>query len=281
MNKKFGIRHIIREAVGSLSREIRICFTPVVQPEKWVFVVGCANSGTTLLSKILEQSDDIEALPVEGQFLTDQFVVDMDIGLPRMWTRNQYVFRLSESDTSVDPDRLKKEWSMRLSRKKPIVLEHSPPNVARLLWLQKNFKNAYFVNIVRNGYAVAEGIKRKASPAYIPGGYPIEWCAKHWVESNQRFIEDSPQLERCITLHYEELTSNLSGTMEAVYRFLDVNHAPIPKEGQALSVHERNEPVTDLNDVSISALSIEEIAKINYISKGMLKTYGYEVLEND
>lgn len=39
-------------------------------PKKWVFIVGCYNSGTTLLNQILSCHPDILTLPDEGAFLT-------------------------------------------------------------------------------------------------------------------------------------------------------------------------------------------------------------------
>lgn len=37
---------------------------------KWVFIMGCNNSGTSLLHYILGSHPDIASLPREGQFLT-------------------------------------------------------------------------------------------------------------------------------------------------------------------------------------------------------------------
>ena len=143
----------------------------------WVFLVGCYNSGTTLLAELLSQHPDISALSTEGHFITDQFVKDYDIGLPRMWVEREDLFRLTEADTGPDAIRIKKEWGMRLDLSKQVLLEKSPPNTAKVRWLQANFENAHFVAIVRNGYAVAEGITRKADPKHLINSWPIEMSA--------------------------------------------------------------------------------------------------------
>src|SRR5688572_26729280 len=67
---------VLRECAGLLKREFKLALTPLVTPEKWVFVVGCYNSGTELLTELLGSQKAIAALPHEGQFLTDQFMAD-------------------------------------------------------------------------------------------------------------------------------------------------------------------------------------------------------------
>ena len=168
---------IIREAAGKLHREFKIALTSKPRDKTWVFVVGCYNSGTTLLSELLGHHPDISALPDEGQFLTDQLPQDYMLGLPRMWVNREDLFRLDENGTGPDPVRLEKEWAMRLDCTKRVLLEKSPPNTARTRWLQANFSNAHFIGITRNPYAVAEGISRKAEPHHLIDGWPIEMSA--------------------------------------------------------------------------------------------------------
>ena len=64
---------------------------------------------------------------------------------------------------SFDVEKLKKDWMPFFDRKKKVFLEKSIVNSARMTWLQDSFANSYFIFIVRNGYAVAEGIRRHIS----------------------------------------------------------------------------------------------------------------------
>ncbi len=43
----------LEAAFRELHREFRISLTPLVSPDKWVFVVGCYNTGTELLMTVL------------------------------------------------------------------------------------------------------------------------------------------------------------------------------------------------------------------------------------
>jgi len=272
------LRRALREHLGSIWREIRVTLTPIPHPQKWVFLVGCYNSGTTLLAELLGAHPSISALPTEGHFITDQFIKDYAIGLPRMWAKREELFRLTENDQGPDPDRIKKEWGMRLDTSKPLLLEKSPPNTPRTLWLQKHFENSYFIAIVRNGYAVAEGISRKGDPKHIATGWPVEDCALQWRRSNEVLLEDQAKLKHLLWLRYEDLTENTSETLRKITDFLGIQPFSDMNEQRSWQIHERNEPVKNLNQQSIGKLSKEQIASINQVCGPMLEQFGYELL---
>ena len=75
-------------------------------PRQWVFVVGCYNSGTTLLHDVPANHPDVAHLPREGQYCTDQLLVPKDAGLARSWALDPGRFTLNE-DTVSGPDPLR------------------------------------------------------------------------------------------------------------------------------------------------------------------------------
>ena len=271
-------KQVLRGCLGNIHRELLVTLTRIPRPEKWVFVVGCYNSGTTLLSEVLGSHRLISALPTEGQFLTDQFAADSALGLPRMWTRREDLYRLTEHDKGPDVRRLKKEWGMRLDLRKSILLEKSPPNAARTRWFQKNFENAHFIGIVRNGYAVAEGISRKAEPKHLASGWPIELSAYQWKRSNEVLAEDSQYLKHFMWVKYENFTDNVSGELIRISEFLGIENDPHIDPSSDWSIHERKQSIRNLNKASIERLSIDDIRKINSVAGDALKQYGYELL---
>lgn len=270
----------LRECLGLIHRELRITFTPIPRPQKWVFVVGCYNSGTTLLSKILSNHNNISGLPTEGQFLTDQFEADYRLGLPRMWVLREDLFRLTENDIGPDVIRIKKEWGMRLDCSKPILLEKSPPNAARTRWLQKHFENSYFIGIIRNGYAVSEGIHRKAEPHHLVKGWPIEVCAYQWRRSNEILEEDSKHLRHFMWVRYEDFTENPLRELHKMLSFLEVSNASGMDVEKTWSVHERSQSIKNLNEESIIRLSTDNIKIINKIADKTLAYFEYEIISN-
>lgn len=272
------LKPVIRESLGQIKRELKVALTPLPRNKTWLFLVGCYNSGTTLLSEIISQHPSVSALTTEGHFITDQFVKDYVIGLPRMWVDREDIFRLNENDEGPDADRIKKEWAMRLDTSKPVLVEKSPPNTAKMRWLQKHFENAYFVGIMRNGYAVAEGISRKAEPGHLKDGWPIEKSAWQWKRSNEIMFDDAKHLDRFMWVTYEDLTEDTRGTLNKITEFVGIDNFQPFEDGRSWSIHERDEQIRNMNDDSISRLSAEQIEVVNCVAGNMLDQYGYERL---
>lgn len=266
---------LVRECLGQLNREIKIALTPVPKDKTWVFLVGCYNSGTTLLSELLSQHPDISALSTEGHFITDQFIKDYDIGLPRMWVDREDLFRLDEADQGPDVTRLKKEWGMRLNLRKPVLLEKSPPNSAKTRWLQKHFENAHFIGIMRNGYAVAEGITRKADPQHLIDSWPIEKSAWQWKRSNEVLQQDAEHLKRFMWVRYEDLAEDTVATLNSITDFIGIKNFEAFESDRQWSIHERDEQVRNMNQESIARLSTEQVDLINQVAGDMLDEFGY------
>lgn len=269
---------MLRECMGRLHREIRIALTPVPEDKTWVFLVGCYNSGTTLLAELLGQHPSVSALSTEGHFITDEFVKDYDIGLPRMWVEREELFRLTEESHGPDPLRVKKEWGMRLDLKKPVLLEKSPPNTAKVRWLQTHFENAHFIAIVRNGYAVAEGITRKADPSHLRNGWPLEMSAYQWKRSNEVLQHDEKYLKHLMWVTYEDLVADTVATLNKVTDFIGVEEFESFETDRTWNIHEREDKVRNMNAESIERLSRKQIDTINQVAGDMIESFGYTLL---
>lgn len=269
----------LREYLGSALREVRVAISPVPHPDAWLFIVGCYNSGTTLLATLLSTHGEMSVLPTEGQFLTDQLTRDYALGLPRMWHKREDLFRMNESDSGPDVQRLKKEWGFRLDRSKPVLVEKSPPNTARTRWLQAHFENPHFLFLVRNAYAVAEGIVRKGEPHHRTGGWTITEAATQWRRSIEVIDEDGPHLKKLLWIRYEDLTQDPVPTLTRITEFLGLRPYARRNLPESVQVHERSEAISDLNAQSIARLTPEEIRTINTIAGGYLERFGYPVIQ--
>ncbi len=272
---------VLRESLGNIYREVKVAFTPVPRPDKWLFLVGCYNSGTTLLADILGRHPDISGLPTEGHFITDQFVKDYEVGLPRMWAGREELFRLTEDDVGPDPIRIKKEWGMRLDLHKSVLLEKSPPNSVRTRWLNRHFSPAYFVAIVRNGYAVAEGISRKGAPKHLRDGWPVEQSAWQWRRTNEVLEEDAPYIQNFMWLKYEDLVRDPLTELNRITSFVGLRPFKTFDPRKDFSIHERKESLKDLNAESIRHLTPEQVILINSVAKESLERYGYTLLTGE
>lgn len=253
-----------------LDRWRRGRFGPEPTPERWLFLVGCYNSGTTLLHDLLAEHPGIGSLPTEGQFLTDQLVVPKDVGLARQWAIRPELFRMTEHDgAAVDVSRIKRQWGARFNDlRRPVLLERSPPDAARTRWLQRHFAPASFIGIVRDGIAVSEGIRRRA-------GHSLTDAARQWACSNEIMLEDFARLERTLLVRYEELTARPDEVIAEVFEFAGLPPLDAPIGEREFAVHGARSPIRNMNDRSAGALTDAERAEIRAVAGPLLDRLGY------
>lgn len=243
------------------------------EPRSWVFVVGCYNSGTTLLHDVLAAHPLVGTLPDEGQFCTDQLPRPRDVGLPRMWAAEPERFHLDEnSDPGIDVVALKRQWAAQFDDyRRPVLLEKSPTNAARTRWLEKHFQPARFIGIVRNGYAVAEGLHRKRR-------HPYPLAARQWAESNRVMLADFDHLQDKLLIRYEELTEEPRRHLSEIFAFVGLD-APDDLVGRLADgvwdVHKSSSPIRNMNDRSMAALTADDRRDIEEAAGPMLRRLGY------
>lgn len=247
-------------------------FGPLPRPERWVFIVGCYNSGTTLLHDILATHPRVGSMPWEGQFYTDELPLPLDFGLPRLWAIEPERFALGPNDgAGIDVARLKRQWGARLNDpSRPILIEKSPTNAGRTRWLARHFENAHFIGIVRNGYAVAEGIRRKA-------GHRLELGARQWAVSNEIMLRDFEQLPNQMIVRYEELASDLPAVLDRVGGFIGISADGLTGLGAEWRVHGHERPIRNLNGESFASMTEDELTEIRAAAGIMLDRLGYDV----
>lgn len=247
---------------------------PLPRPERWVFLVGCYNSGTTLLHDVLATHPHIGSMVWEGQFFTDQLPLPKALGLPRLWALAPERFRLREGEgEGVNTARLKRQWGAQYNDPhRPILLEKSPTNAGRTRWLQQHFPGAHFIGIVRNGYAVAEGIHRKA-------GHPLETAAEQWRVSNEIMFEDFEHLERKILVRYEDLTESFDTSMSEIARFLGLEGSYFGAKERSWKIHEQTSSVRNMNPRSLASLSSDDVERIHAVAGPLLERLGYTASE--
>ncbi|GIK39964.1 MAG: hypothetical protein BroJett011_37970 [Chloroflexota bacterium] len=245
-------------------------FGPLPKPDKWVFVVGCYNSGTTLLHNLLASCPEVGSMPNEGHVYTDQLLIPKSVGLYRLWAIKPELFYLDENSQShIKVNKLKRQWGARYNNpNRPILLEKSPPNTARMRWLQQHFENAHFIGIVRNGYAVAAGIKQKA-------GCSIEAAARQWAHSNEIMLHDFNFLQHKLLVRYETLTESAEEVFQQMLDFIGLKGHGTRITDQVWSIHGRSHPIENMNPRSIATLSRPDCEIIQSVAGDMLNQLGY------
>jgi Sulfotransferase family len=242
-------------------------------PEKWVFIVGCYNSGTTLLHNLLAEHPEIGSMPNEGQFYSAQLPRGADFNLPRLWALQPELFYLDENSLStIDVSKLRREWAYFYNHPmRKVLMEKTILNAARTKWLQYNFKNAYFISLFRNGYAVSEGIHRKEK-------HSIEQAATQWAVSNKILLEDTQHLKHHIQIKYEDLVVDPAMVLKKVTSFLGLKDLDDSVFRKSFQIHKVNAGITDMNQVSISRLDDHQVKTIKQIAGDVMERLNYPLI---
>lgn len=252
--------------------------------KNWIFITGCYNSGTTLLDQILATHPKISGLPDEGVMLTDQLVRPEDFGWRRMWVECEREMEFSPRNQSKNPNHIKKQWSHFYELNKEFLQEKSISNITRLNFFNEHFRPAWFIHIVRNGYAVAEGIHRKAEVMegniyFAKGKYPISLCANQWVRSLQLFEENKGRLQNVIEVKYEDLAENPSVVVNDILEKIGLEKFPKDYFDKSFTIHEKNSKIKNMNPSSFNRLRANDIETINEIAGQYLTSYDYKLFE--
>lgn len=264
----------LKEELEYLVRSVRRRIGPVPSPDLWCFVVGCYNSGTQLLHDSIATHRQVGSMPAEGQFRTSVLPRPNAMGLGRLWALEPDAFHLTEEDDGdVDGVRqLKKDWGASMKpRGSPVYLEKSPTNAARIRWLNHNFGNAHFIGIVRNGFAVAEGIRRKA-------GHRLELGARQWARSNEIMLRDLEAVPRSLLLTYEDFADDPNRELGRISEFLGLEPVIRVNAERSWEVHDAVSPIRNMNASSFEALSEEDVDVVEREAGEVLRRFGYRPL---
>ena len=157
-----------------------------------------------------------------------------------------------------------------------LLFEKSPPNLLRASLLEKVFSDSYFIIMVRNPYAVAEGIRRRNK-------HSLDRCIKHWISASEKQIENIKTLKNQTWFTYEQLCEDLQSIKKQLIEFipklddLDMNRSVKVHSIQGTIESE----IKNYNAEQISKLSTDDISLINsYLEKhqDVLHYFGYQLL---
>jgi hypothetical protein len=244
-------------------------------PWYWLFIVGCNNSGTTLFVEILQSHPLMRSLPKEGQRITSAIPNSAPLGIGRVFTKRLDLFRRTEQDSGDAVPRLRYDWAYFSDPRPGIRLEKSPPNTLRSRWLQRYFDPARFIVLVRNPYAVCEGVARRR-------GHTIAEAAEHWRLVHQILDEDMPHLRHCLIVRYEDFCARTLEVLRQVQEFLGVEQpfdaSLATREFNAHNMSGKPQQLQDFNARSLKRLSDEDKATITRIIGDRMVRWGYQPL---
>lgn len=246
----------------------------IIDSQKWCFLVGCNNSGTSLLHKMLHRTGEVVSTEREGQYYTAVLERGHRRGYERVWTEFLNDIRMDEN-TEADIPRLVYDWVSSVEQPlKSVFLDKTTLNAVRMRWLQKAFPNSYFIGLVRNGYSVCEGIIRK-------GRKDATRAAVHWNLVNRIMMEDSQYIRNFMMVRYEDLVTKQEDTAKDIANFLGLSEGKLVETLDSKFNFEtldgkQSQGIKNYDQESIAKLSESQIQVIGENAKEMLTYFGYE-----
>ena len=252
--------------------------------KKYLFITVPNNSGSSFIYKVVGNCKNAAALPgcLEGQHINGigKFMpVPGHLRHNRMWT--EIAKKLSD-ESRYDWDNIKKLWNKGWGRVMEhkgdvdVLVEKSPPNVIRAPILEKNFKNSYFLLMLRNPYAFCEGIRRRS-------GWPLKRCANHWVRCTRYQIHNMKVLRNKLFFTYEEMCGSPKRVLKRIVNFMpELDDASFDGiRSHSIKGGEHKGGVYNFNEEQLKNLGDKSISKITRALRPhgrLLKKFGYSLI---
>ncbi len=271
---------------------------------QWVFLTGCNNSGTTLVDYLLGLHPEIDPLKCEGHqircstlsyppaypdnhLMPNPSVIRRLDGerLDRVWTENIEVFR---KPIVILPLLKQALMSVRASTSGSWTMEKSQLIMIRMLWTQKQFSNSRFIVMVRNGYCVAEGVRRRFN-RYLgsPGWEDVEpmtviRAARHWNKAHEIMFEELEEIQNYAVIRYEDFCRDPTDMLARILEFLDLPSFDYSETlSKPIPIFKGYRPlmkIRNMNDMSFAKLSAQDVEDITREAAPILKRLGYPIL---
>lgn len=258
-----------------------------------VFIGGCERSGTTFLASLLGAHERCLTTPA-AQFLTDtmqgfaEAPIDRNIGKirERIARHSQFLKWETTLPELTEKDQLS-EWYSKLfqsyaASRKPDAhywINHSPANIRHVPSLLRQFSDARFIHIVRDGRAVAASVRK------LPWRMgTMKTLALFWAERlSHGLAAESALGSSCVLrVSYETLLTDTEAELRKVATFVGIPYCEQMARGGGFKVAERGghelvgePPVKGRLDGWRDELAKREIELFEFYSAELLELLGY------
>ena len=259
---------------------------------KHLFILCMNNSGSTMLHSYLSKCNRVIQLPkkhglehittsFEGHLLAKDYMpTPNDLGVIAVFSKMQHVF---EDSDNYNWDKIKEMWtglwrkSSSWGESDKVLLEKSPPDLLRADLLNENFPNSNFIVMVRDPYAVIEGMNRRYGHSLVSG-------AEHWCRTASRNIYNIRNIEKITYFTYEQLCDNADFVKSKILSILpeleDINFDQ--KTSGVHSVDGRGEKsLVNFNKKQVSRFDDRHFSLINSVlmrNLNILNFFGYKII---
>jgi len=234
-------------------RQVLKYFFRTDKPSNVFFVLGCYNSGTTVIKNAIALHSDIAVAPVEGDLLTSAFSHYEMIGSERCMYADAFQIMQDRKYSEVSSKQAISDWRPWISPGK-FFLEKSISNTLRINSLRKAFPETKFICVTRNVEGVVRGINKRSSPSgvyqHILGDnqYSDNLLIRQWLMFYSLVLDDIDEEKADIYfVSYEKFLSSPACEINNIYTFLGLNMKKSDYESGVLNIdgnilHIREQP---------------------------------------
>jgi hypothetical protein len=234
---------------------------------KHIFIISSSNSGSTMLSKYISNCSKVSSFNKEGQFLNFSGPNPRN----KNTTKHLYLetYNIYNNETNYNWESIKKSWYKHWDTKKPILLEKSPTNITRIDMLTKYFPNVKFIFLVRNPYAISEGIVRGNKINDFKRAGKQSFGVLKLIKEKYKKYKNISHL-----IKYEDFCDNTIIEKKKLIHFLpELNDINLNK---IIKIKQYRTPINNMNNEQINRLTKNNINKINiHYDKSVMNYFGY------
>jgi len=223
-------------------RHIFKYFFRLKNPSNVYFVLGCYNSGTTVIKNAIALHSDITVAPVEGDLLTSAFSHYEMMGSPRCMYADAFQIMQDRKYSMVSSKQAISDWRPWISSEK-IFLEKSISNTLRINSLREAFSGTKFICVTRNLEGVVRGINKRSFPSGIfqhilgDNKYPANLLIRQWLMFYSLVLDDIDEEKADVYLvSYEKFLSSPADELNNMYTFLGLNEMELAYESGTLNI---------------------------------------------
>ncbi|MCH9697112.1 MAG: sulfotransferase [Gammaproteobacteria bacterium] len=245
-----------------------------------LFIICPNNSGSSFVKNALATSKHTWNLNKEGQHCYGFTGPNTRAcGARLIWASEQSWIEKFADTKAYDWSQTRKAWyfqALSCAKQATIFVTSSPPFLLNVAQLKQQFKNAHFIFMVRNPYAVVEGIYRRASQQPVrPGANILEIAATHIINCFIYQQNNLAMYQDCgVFFSYETLCrapENVATSIQSMVPELDdlrLNQI-VPVKAMY------NQMLQNMNKQQISRLSQDDLQHINRIFEKHQKVLDY------
>ena len=250
------------------------------QIDKHLFLIAPNNSGSTFVKNVLSTCANTWNLKREGQWMFGyRGPTAGSVGLPLIWASSPDAVRTLQDQGSYDFETIKRSWyfqSFSKSKNASVFTTKAPPFLLIVDMLQENFKNTHFIFMVRDPYAVVEGICRRTmrydkEKAYITAAKHIMTCFAYQKKNIERFKDNA------VFFTYEQMCRDPENIEQQIkYLFPELLDIVLRQKLPVKGLY--NEELRNMNNDQIARLMPEDLQQINMVfkqHKDLMSYFGY------